>query len=198
MKKLLHKLTILRCYISRVRDGFTLIELLVAMTLFVTVLAITSGIFIKSLRSQRTIVSLIAVNNNASLTLEQMAREIRTGICFDTSDSELNFINANRKYVVYRLNLLRDRTGYIERSESDFIPPPDPDPLSFRRITSDDVDVERLRFLLKGESTTDFEQVKITISLRVGSSLAQLRDFFTDIQTTISPRVLDTSRECVL
>ncbi len=60
--------------------GFTMIELLVGMSVFVIIIAITSGIFITSMRSNRTSVALISANSDAQLTLEQMARIVRKGL----------------------------------------------------------------------------------------------------------------------
>ena len=56
------------------RNGFTLPELLVAMGLFLIVISIVAGAFVNSLRTQRATVELIAVNDNISLLLEQIAR----------------------------------------------------------------------------------------------------------------------------
>ncbi len=59
--------------------AFTLIELLVSMGIFVVLISIATNAFIISLRSQHAASALIAVNDNLSLVLEQMAREMRTG-----------------------------------------------------------------------------------------------------------------------
>ncbi len=66
-------------------NAFTIIELLVAMGLFIILMGITAGSFVKAMRTQRAIVALMAANDNASLTLEQIAREIRTGSNFTTN-----------------------------------------------------------------------------------------------------------------
>ena len=70
------------CCKKNSQKGFTLIELLVAMGIFAIVIAIATGGFINSLRTQRQVASLISAQSNASLVLEQMAREIRTGFLF--------------------------------------------------------------------------------------------------------------------
>jgi prepilin-type N-terminal cleavage/methylation domain-containing protein len=64
------------------KKGFTLIELLVAIGLFSVLIAIAAGAFTTALRTQRQVAALIAAQSNAGLTLEQMAREIRTGYLF--------------------------------------------------------------------------------------------------------------------
>jgi len=68
-------------------EGFTLVELLVAMSVFIIVLTLAVAVFVNALRSQRFLTKLMAVNNNAGLVLEQMAREMRTGYKFIGSAS---------------------------------------------------------------------------------------------------------------
>jgi prepilin-type N-terminal cleavage/methylation domain-containing protein len=100
---------------SNNNKGFTIVELLIAVALFSVVISITSGVFIRSLRTQRIITSFIAANSNASLAMEQMAREIRTGQDFCSgpnigcaADSgifqELIFTNARGQQAKYELS----------------------------------------------------------------------------------------------
>src|SRR4051812_39727119 len=94
------------------RQGFTLVELLVAITLFSIAISIAIGGFVRALRTQRELISLIAANSNASLAIEQMAREIRTGTSFDYVGcgeaakicDGLTFKNANDEIVTYDLS----------------------------------------------------------------------------------------------
>ena len=68
---------------DRVRaDGFTIIELMVAMTVFLVVVGISSGIFTRTIRTQRIVTDMSASLNNVTLALEQIAREARTGYFF--------------------------------------------------------------------------------------------------------------------
>jgi len=161
------------------QKGFTLIELLVAMTLFVVFISIASGVFVRVLRSQRIIASLITVNDNASLTIEQMAREIRVGTHFSAPmPTRLDFINARNQSVSYRLN-----SESLERKS---------DTEEFQPITSGNVRIERLNFIVSGTGAGDKKQPQITIVFSVGSSYQPLEGFLTNIQTTISPRELDS------
>src|SRR5260221_302855 len=66
----------------RDRRGFTVMELLIAMALFSVVISIAVGGIVISLRGQRELAELIAADNDVSLALEQMAREVRTGFAF--------------------------------------------------------------------------------------------------------------------
>src|SRR3989344_9647798 len=88
------------------RKGFTMIELIVAMGIFLILISAATSVFVQALRTQRAIVALMAANDNASLVLEQMAREIRVGYNFQTnvSEDELTFVNAYNELVIYRLN----------------------------------------------------------------------------------------------
>src|SRR3989344_7521979 len=85
--------------------GFTLVELLVAMGLFVIVVAIASGAFIQSLRTQRAATELMAINDNLSQTIELIAREVRVGKSFtNPTPSELRFTNPAGNIVTYKFN----------------------------------------------------------------------------------------------
>lgn len=154
------------------QKGFTMIELLVAMSLFVVVISIASGIFVNSLRTQKALVDLLAVNDNASLVIEQMAREIRVGSAFSGGGTVLNFISAFGESVSYSLS-----DGAILRK--------------LQPITGSNVKVENLQFLLSGVGVSA-PQTRITIILKVGSRSPRLAGFTTDIQTTVSPRELDS------
>jgi len=146
--------------------GFTMIELLVAIALFVVVIAVTSTIFIQSLRSQRQTVALMAQNDNASLALEQMIREIRTGFGFrgNAGGNRLEFLNYLGEPTVYRLE-----NDAIFRND--------------RAITANNVQVEALNFILTGEQPADGRSTRVTILLEIGH---------TNLQTTVSVRNLDS------
>ena len=163
--------------------GFTIVELLVAMGLFVILIGIATGGFIRALRTQRLIVALMAANDNVNLTLEQMAREIRTGYNFSKiSDTELQFVNANNIVVFYRLN-----EGAIERGTEDVFLQ-----RTYRKITADNVKIIGFNINLLGNNPGDGYPPRITISLSVGIPNKYFENVSTNIQTTISARVLDT------
>ena len=150
------------------KAGFTLIELLVAMGLFLVVIVLATGTFIRALRIQRQAVDLIAMNDSANLALEQMSREIRTGSDFSSPNSDsLNFINASSKQVSYRFN---SSLGVVERNENGG---------TFESITESNVLVAKLSFIL---------QSRVTIVISVASRSKNLDGIFTNLQTTISPR----------
>jgi type II secretory pathway pseudopilin PulG len=164
-------------------DGFTIVELLVAMGLFMVLVGIATGGFVKTLRTQKAIVGLMAANDNMNLALEQMAREIRTGYNFSKiSDSEFQFVNAHNQVVWYRLN-----QGAIERGTEDVLLR-----RTYKKITADNVKVINFKTELFGNNPGDGYPPRITISLSVTGAGGYLESITTNIQTTISARVLDT------
>lgn len=158
------------------QKGFTLIELLVSMTLFLVLIGIATGGFIRALRTQRAIVDLMSVNDNAALTMEQIARELRTGFEFSVSDNKLRFVNANGRVIYYWLN-----EGAIERGIGDA-----PNTI-YERITADNVKVRDLNFILLSDPAYP---PRITISISVTGNNPYLKDVSTNIQTTISSRAI--------
>jgi len=184
------------------RDGFTLVEVVVAIALFAVVVSIAAGGFVSALRSQRQIAALIAADNNVSLVLEQMAREIRTGYdvcrpgsnCYQSTGStcsapqpsfvsgELDFVNADSASVVYRLV-----SGVIERAEKDssgiFV---------FSPLTGNNVSIKYLNFAILGNLSGDCWSPRVTISLGLSSKDSSVAGDVVNIQTTVSARQLDS------
>ena len=164
-------------------SGFTIVELLVAMGLFVILVGIATGGFIRALRTQRFIVGLMEANNNVSLALEQMAREMRTGYHFTKiSGTELQFVNVNNVVVFYRLN-----AGTLERGTSDPLLA-----ITYKKITADNVKITHFTVSLLGNNAGDGYPPRITIGLSVTGTGEYLEDIITNIQATISSRTLDT------
>ncbi len=152
------------------QEGFTLGELTVALSLFMIVIAIAMGTFIQSIRSERTIVSNTSMNNNIAQTLERISREVRTGYAFGNStSSELKFVNARNDDVSYTLS----DASIIRCLNSECSP-----------ITSDDVFIDRLKFILSGINERDGLPPRVTISMGV----VGINEAILDFQTTISAR----------
>ncbi len=164
------------------KRGFTLVELLVAMGIFVIVITIVSSIFIRNLRTQQSIVALIAANDSASLALEQMAREMRTGKSFYGGNpqavplSEISFINAHNESVNYKLE---GQAIKRQVDTGDFYP-----------ITAESVKVENLKFIVDGNtfSPPDHKPTKITIILSVRPKGGNIEAAVTNLQTTVTSR----------
>lgn len=153
------------------KDGFTLIELMVAMSLFVIVVGIASGTFVRSLRTQRQVVSLMAANDNASFALERMVREIRTGTAFSSAGDRLSFTNDEGEAVSYDI-----AEGAVRRNG--------------QPLTASTVLATHLAFSLSGAEVGDGQSTRVTIFLGV-SARGRMESFVTRLQTTVSARVLD-------
>ncbi len=154
--------------------GFTLAELLVAMSVFIIVTVVAVGAFIQSLKSERHLVTMIAVDNEIQTALEQMSREIRTGYLFTTSTNPsvlLSFYNASGASTTYRLSsanaLLRNGVP----------------------ITSSNVVVKSLNFIVS-QNSGSCSPWRVTINLGVGAAGADKSVAPVYIQTTVSSRTL--------
>ncbi|MDP3725201.1 MAG: type II secretion system protein [Nanoarchaeota archaeon] len=170
--------------------GFTVVELLVAMSVFTALLSFAVGVFVQGMRSQRELTDQIVVNNEMSLVLEQMAREMRTGSFFAPEGGRyetLSFTSENLRFeeesgrpVTYKLSASAGARGvpekYISRNDgSGDIP-----------FTGKDVSVDELKFFVsRGEFCAPW---RVTILMKVRPRFSA-RDPM-PIQTTVSSRVL--------
>jgi prepilin-type N-terminal cleavage/methylation domain-containing protein len=163
------------------RRGFTLIELLVAISLFAVAVSIAVGGFTRALRTQRQLISLISANSNASLAIEQIAREMRTGSAFQCLNGILDcdviaFTNAAGERVTYAQD---EVSNALTRAAGNGAAEP---------ITAANVRIENLSFLLfQGAGTYPS---RITITTSVGVNDAELAGNMTNLQTTVSARGL--------
>lgn len=159
-------------------SGLTLIELMVAMGIFGFVMVIVFGVFGLALKSQRRIIALRNVEDNARFAIELMAREIRTGQTFVGGTGFLSFTNAKDEYVIYRLN-----SNVIEKSSDEGA--------NFLPVTGPETVINYLNFYLAGQSAGDRIQPRVTITIgatsQVNNQNANLK-----IQTTISERLLQS------
>lgn len=192
--------------------GFTLVELLVAISIFSTVVAIGVGGFVHALRTQREVAGLVAAQSNASIALEQMVREIRTGYLFCTTPGSsagtknavinnactqgcvinglvwtcnniLDFYNADSNNVDYTLT-----NGAIERSQSGAD--------GYAPITGDNVLVKYLTFTIFGNTEGDHWPPRITVSMGIAPSSTDpaIANDVLNLQTTISAREIDCTQ----
>jgi len=159
--------------------GFTVAELLVAVAIFMTVISIAIASFTRSLRIQRAITMMMAINDNASLTLEQMMREIRVGEQFESSEppepsrlSFIRYISGQPVKVSYQFN-----NNAIERGEG--VTP------AYAPISASNVKIKYLKFILSAGVPW-----RVTIAMGVGSASPDLANVVTNIQTTVSARNL--------
>lgn len=160
------------------KSGFTIVELLVAMSLFLILVAVATGTFVQTLKTQRVITELTAANDNATQAVEQMAREIRTGFGFiDSTEGLLKFTNYRNESVSYKLigNSISKCTGDCQ------------DDTDFRAMTAPEVKVERLKFIISGKEFTDDFPTRVTLVLTVAGP----KDVKVNLQTTVSSRIIE-------
>ena len=164
--------------------GFTLMELLVAMTVFLIVIGLSSGIFLQTLKTQRAITHMSENMNNITLAMEQIAREVRTGFEFSGAGSldELEFRNGFGDYVTYTL-IVDGEKGGVGRCESpqQGVCNTDQD---FELITSPEVDIESLAFYAQNDAS---RSPFVTVAAQVLID----RDATLTLQTSVSSRILD-------
>lgn len=167
----------------KTNKGFTVIEMLVAVTLFIAVVGAVSAFFVRSLKTQRITVALMAVNDNISLALEQVAREVRTGFNFCATPctaAALYFTNSNGVAIGYAVH-----GGALARSENG-------GPL--RPITAQNVAIDAFSVVVTGDPAGDGLQPRITVGISARSLDPLLIDFgpISALQITISPRTPDS------
>lgn len=165
-------------------SGFTIVELLVAMSIFVIILTIAVGVFVSALRNQRLLTEQMAVNNNAALVLEQMAREMRTGYNFPPaigacSDS-ITFTNSQKgDNATYAL-----LAGGITRTEGGVT----------KTLTASDVVVKNLCFRVFQYSGSGAKQEcsppRVLIAMEVGIKNTSSKAQSTHLETVVSSRIL--------
>ncbi|MDO8602028.1 MAG: type II secretion system protein [bacterium] len=165
--------------------GFTIVELLISIAIFSLVTSFGVTVFVRSLRAQRSVVALISANDNASLAIEAIAGELRRGRNFSANDSELSFINAAQKEVVYRFEAGDSEAGIpgaITRSECS---------TGFYPVTAPNIVVEEAHFLVSGIEALP----KITMSIKLGAQDRDINGVTTVIHTTVSSRGLNNQTE---
>lgn len=162
--------------------GFTLIEIIVAIGIFTAVITMALATFLNISNIQRKAGALRAINDNLNFALEVMSREIRSGKGYcdsSCSASSFNFTNSQDKKVVYRLY-----ENSIEMSSDGGS--------SFLRLTSPEIKIDNLTFIVIGESAGDEKQPRVTIILNGLSVDPKIEELKLNIQTTVSQRRLDS------
>ncbi|MBS3903257.1 MAG: type II secretion system protein [Anaplasmataceae bacterium] len=199
------------------RSGFTLVESLVAVGIFATVISLAAGGFVQALRTQRQLEGVISANSNASLAIEQMSREIRTGRAFcDNDDIPLDsnqtnpflgasmicdpydsdeiatsttFINFKNSSgtFVQYSHLIDSETGYGYIAREEQIG----NTAAFTtpaRLTAKNVNVEYLFFTGSGWGADARHHARVTILVGISALERGVEEGVTRFQTTVSSR----------
>jgi len=158
--------------------GATIIELIISAGLFITLISLASVSFIQALRTQRIVTNLSASMNDVTFVMEQISREVRVGFSMNSSGGSMDFINSDGDRIFYKF--IGSGIGRCMNSCAS-----DGD---YKLLTSPDVEIDNLEFILQGTSSGDGESPRVTIIASIISE-SQIR---VNLQTTISSRILDT------
>ncbi|MBI2454430.1 MAG: prepilin-type N-terminal cleavage/methylation domain-containing protein [Parcubacteria group bacterium] len=164
---------------SRFHDrGFTLVELIVAIAVFATVVTVVSSIFVSSVGSQRKNVNNQDVLDNARYVLETMGRSIRQSVIVtgNGTGSTLTVNHPTKGVTTYVL----DNSQVKESVGGNTV-----------ALSSSNVSVQGLTFIVQGNGSTDNIQPKVTISISLKNAQgAASTESIANLQTTVTPRNL--------
>lgn len=164
------------------RAGFTLVELIVAIAVFATVVTLVSSIFVSSVGSQRKNMNNQDVLDNGRYVLETMGRAIRQSTIV-TSDGTISgaaglTINHPTKGLAVRYFL---EGGQVKETSGG----------NTTTLSSSNVSVQGLTFVVQGNGSTDNTQPRVVISLSLKNSQGlSATENVINLQTTVTPRNL--------
>ena len=181
--------------------AYTLIEVLVAIAIFTIVIAAPTGFLVGSIKGQQKALSSQKLLDNVSYSLEYISRALRMakkdiyGTCISAGSnfenpmhdtSKIRFLNYNNQCQEFSLSdgQLKQRKSTTNKEEDlgEFLP-----------LTSDDLEIELLKFKLFGQEQEDEYQPRATLVLDIKGIKSQKPELQSriKIQTTISQRNLD-------
>ncbi|HUY69428.1 MAG TPA: type II secretion system protein [Candidatus Tyrphobacter sp.] len=186
---------------SNKNNGFTLIEMIVAMSLFVIVISISIGIFLRTVQSERGVANQAAAVSNTALAMEEMAREMRTGngfeicsggnSCHDDSPAGSDAITFSYQSGSGPSNLAYEVTYYLKAGQitrdakfsgnGNQQAPTGP-------ITAQSVNVDYLRFYSCGTGGNAPPRIVIAIQAQPVTPTSGFTGAF-NLQTTVSERL---------
>lgn len=174
--------------------GFTLIELIAVISIFSLVITTATDLFVSIIKQQRRILNQQELLNQTSYVVEYMSRALRMakrdsdGTCLGATDvnykithdgAGIKFINHSDSDTCQEF-FLDTSDGKLKESKTFILPVP---------LISDSLQINYFKIVLSGESTTDYFQPRVTISMEI--QVRGAADLKKQIQTTISQRNLD-------
>ncbi|MEK7599213.1 MAG: prepilin-type N-terminal cleavage/methylation domain-containing protein [Patescibacteria group bacterium] len=169
--------------------GFTLIELIVALGVFSVAIFMSTSTFLNLQNAERKVQNEVNLQDNLRFGLEMMAKEIRTGRDYHcgfsagvgpldcpAGDSSLTFQTTQLQSVIYR-----QIDSRIQKSTDGGA--------SFQPLTSGDVLIEDLAFIVSGAASGDSLQPRILISIKASVQTKGTKKELS-LQTLVSQRKL--------
>ncbi|MEK7767743.1 MAG: hypothetical protein AAB368_16055, partial [bacterium] len=158
--------------------------------IFLTLSTTAVGVFVQALKGQRTLVHLMSIDNNASAALEQVSRDIRTGVRFceesyrppiapcNLTAEEFTFVNFEGVTTTYARTVDAGRGTLVKMTEEQGTVP----------LTGPDVDVSRLHFTVRQGDGSYCDPWRVTAYLEVKSPDTRVTAQAVRLQTTVSAR----------
>jgi len=171
-----------------------MVELIVAMSVFSVAITLATGVFARALRTQRTLNHLMSVNSNASLVIEQLAREIRTGYNFSVSYDEGAECENILTFYRSRDNVKVSYKWNIEKNTIDFQKDFQEDGGVFSTLTASNILIKKFCFVRIPPQASD-DPWRIMMHMAIGSTDPRISANPLNIQTTISSRILPSDIE---
>lgn len=170
--------------ISFKKQGFTLIEMIVAIAVFTVVMTVTAATYLNISDIQRKANAIRAINDNVSFAMEVMSREISRGNDFNLAIAGCSY-SVPCGYFDFRDRNDNQITYSLENNSIKRTSPGDPD----LYLTSSDVVIDNMEFMIKGQELGDGWQPMVTIIINAtaGEKL-KIRTSF-NLQTTITQRI---------
>jgi len=178
--------------------GFTLVEMITAVGLFSMVMVVGMGALLNVLNANKQAQAIQTAVNNLNLAMEMMSREIRTGYdyhCGGLGDLSTTRdclggenlialepyngdINSSNDQVVFKF-----QNGRLFKSVDTGV--------SFLPLTSEELILEDLYFVVVGSAKADGVQPKVLITAKGYVGEREKGRTFFNLQTTVSQRMID-------
>jgi prepilin-type N-terminal cleavage/methylation domain-containing protein len=175
------------------KKGFTLIEILVAVGIFAIVATLSVASLLVLTSAEKRAAGVQSSQDNMRFAVEAISREIRTGRNFtgtasagtpcDGIPSCISFTNSDEEAIVYKispdpLDCSSEAVGQCILKQVDGG--------LFRALTSNEVAIERLSFIINGEDPFDRHQPRVTIVIKAITRAGTSDESSLNIQTTVS------------
>ncbi|OGM96899.1 MAG: hypothetical protein A3B86_00075 [Candidatus Yanofskybacteria bacterium RIFCSPHIGHO2_02_FULL_38_22b] len=170
--------------IKKFAKGFTLIELLVSIMVFSLIVVTIGTIYMSAISWERRVVATEKIQENATLVIETMAREIRVSSIPGPDASGCTATTLTISHPIYgTVTYSLNSEGSVLRQTSSTV-----------NVSSFNVKFSRMKFCIVGSGLYDNLPSKVTILLslenRVGTQVVPI-----DIQTTITSRDIQSELE---